>query len=214
VLGPLMIVAAYGLVSGRFRGHRRIIYAVSVALAASMLLFVLNWFVPEHLAVYSVKLGLSAGYEDVAGSDYMRVALAREVFGSLLRNPMGNGLTTIAIGGAERSVHNIFVQIVWAAGLFGILWLVAFPAALYRRISSFRVRPRHPAYDASLWALGAWLLHGMTHNSLQTGLAWILLGVVISSHAASIGAETSGRAPARDPLAPGRGLDPPRALAS
>jgi hypothetical protein len=216
ILGPLMIVGAYGLVSGRFRAHQRLAYLAKLALVASLMIGLLVWLFPEHLEVYLVKLGLSAGYEDVAGSDYVRVALAEAVFRSLLDNPMGNGLTLVQLTSRAMSVHNIFVQVVWAAGVFGILWLVAFFAALYFRIASFKVRPRHPAYDASLWALGAWLLHGMTHNSLQTGLAWILLGVAISSYAASMGGGWSGPVPAEklDPVNPGPRLEPPRVLAS
>jgi hypothetical protein len=81
--------------------------------------------------------------------------------------------------------HNVVTAIIWATGIFSFIWLPLFAAAVYLALSgrlenrSDRA-PLRVESDALTFALFAWLVGGMTHNILFTGLAWIMFGLMLS----------------------------------
>jgi hypothetical protein len=123
----------------------------------------------------------------IRDSDHLRVDLFLSAMQSMGSNPLGNGFSLVKLpGGIWMNAHNVVTAIIWAAGIFSLVWLPIFAATVFSyfgagRASRRRVsRPISVEHDAVVCGLFTWLANGMTHNSLQTGLAWLLFGVLIS----------------------------------
>jgi hypothetical protein len=186
VLGSAAVVALYALLSPRFRGFRRIGIVMAAAILGATSIALVARYYPEHASVYLAKLGFIGLAETTWESDLYRIDLFYAAIRSLAVRPLGNGFTHIIIpGGISMSPHNVVTMIIWAAGLFSFIWLPLFGVTVYtylgRRFgnrsagSSLSVES-----DAVTCALFAWLVNGMTHNSIFTALAWMLFGVMIS----------------------------------
>jgi hypothetical protein len=187
VLGPLVVVSVYALLSPRFRGLRRIgMLMASVVVGISFLFFIVRYY-PEHAAIYGAKLGFLGLSEGAWESDHLRIDLFLAALKSMGSKPLGNGLSLVSLpDGIWLNAHNIVTAIIWAAGVFSLVWLPIFAATVFSyfgRGLSNRQRARNlmsVEHDAVVCGLFAWLANGMTHNSIQTGLAWLLFGVLIS----------------------------------
>jgi hypothetical protein len=186
VLGSAGVIAVYALLSPRFRGFRRIgIIMAAVLLGAISIAIVVRYY-PEHASVYLAKLGFLGLAETTWESDTYRVDLFNEAIRSLGVRPLGNGFTKIEmLGGLLVSPHNVMTMIIWAAGLFSFIWIPLFGITLYsylgRRFGRRSAGSSFPVEsDAVSCGLFAWLVNGMTHQSLFTALAWILFGVMVS----------------------------------
>jgi hypothetical protein len=185
VLSAIAVVAVYTLVSPRFRGGRRIKILLGGAAASGIFLAIVILFFPEHVAVYRAKLGFIGLADTTWESDAYRYELFIAAIKSIGKNPLGNGFTMITLpGGIAYNPHNVVTAIIWAAGGFSFIWLPLFTAALYlslgRRLANRPARPLPVESDALSCALLAWLLNGMTHNTIFTGLAWALFGLMLS----------------------------------
>lgn len=186
VLSPILVAGIYALISPRFRGGRRIRILLGASAAAAVLLAVVVAFFPNHLAVYVAKLGFIGLADTTWSSDKDRIDLFLVAVASIAESPLGNGFTRIPLpGGALSNAHNVITAIIWAVGIFSLIWLPVFTFALFVAFSGRLGARLGPAplsveSDAVSCALLAWLLNGMTHNIMFTGLAWVLFGVALS----------------------------------
>jgi hypothetical protein len=187
VLGPLAIVSVYALLSPRFRGFRKIgMLMASIVIGMCFLLFIARYY-PEHAAIYIAKLGFLGLSETTWESDHLRIDLFVAAMRSMGSNPLGNGFSLIELpGGIWMDPHNVVTAIIWAAGVFSLIWLPIFAATVFSYFSGSLIRrgpvriPTSVEHDAVVCGLFTWLANGMTHNTLQTGLAWLFFGVLIS----------------------------------
>ncbi len=187
VLGSLAVVSAYALISPRFRGLRRIgMLMASIVIGIAFLLFIIRYY-PQHAAVYGAKLGLLGSAEFNRESDHLRIDLFLAALESLGSKPLGNGFSLVELpGGVWMSAHNVVTAIIWAAGVFSLVWLPLFAATVFSYFMPGLSRRREVRklvtveHDAVVCGLFAWLANGMTHNSIQTGLAWLFFGVLIA----------------------------------
>ena len=188
VLGPLAVIAVYALISPRFRGVRRIgMLIASVVIGMCLLLFIVRFY-PDHASVYVAKLGFLGLAEKTWESDHLRIDLFIAAIKAMGSTPLGHGFSLVKLpSGITMDAHNVVTAIIWAAGVFSLVWLPIFAATVYGyfgpRLSVRRgSRPPIPIeYDAVACALFSWLASGMTHNIMQTGVAWLLFGVLISN---------------------------------
>lgn len=116
-------------------------------------------------------------------ADMGRVYLAKGAAAQLLTAPYGAGFI--------NDPHVFFaVDIVYAAGFFGVLWIIiATVIGIGIVLKLFR---QHHAGNAT-WAIATglmgWLLVGAMYNAIYMGIAWALLGVMIRLHDTAV--ETS-----------------------
>jgi len=186
VFAAIFVIAIYTLLSPRFKGSRRINILLGASVAGGLLLTVVILLFPDHLTVYVAKLGFIGLADETWSSDRYRVDLFVAAIRSITENPLGNGFTKISLSsGLAMNPHNVVTAIIWATGIFSFIWLPLFAAAVYLALSgrlenrSDRA-PLRVESDALTFALFAWLVGGMTHNILFTGLAWIMFGLMLS----------------------------------
>jgi hypothetical protein len=160
------------------------------AAAAAIVAWTVSTYFHEQWLVYEGLLKLTdvapdAAFE-TAESDRIRIILFQYAIRSLATNPVGNGYTLLTglAGHPDADAHNIITQLIWAAGLFGIGWLVYFATALagaLRVTLATRNLSDPIARYAVVMASGllGWFLCGMSHQILGTGMAWLLLGILI-----------------------------------
>jgi hypothetical protein len=199
VLGSIAVAAIYTLVSPRFGGVRRIGILTGAAILSGTFLAVVILFYPEAASVYHAKLGFIGMADTTWSSDHYRVELFLAAIRSLGENPLGNGFTSIPLpGGLLMDPHNTVTVIIWAMGIFSFIWLPVFAAAVYfalgRRFTNRSDRMLLSVEsDALSCALFAWLLNSMAHSAINTGLAWIMFGLMLSIRYFSDPQQETGR---------------------
>lgn len=204
LLGAWIAVALISLVTAQSPARFFRLVAAGVAVAAIGVWILVTYF-PAQLMVYEALLKIGdmkiEGYY-VEGSDEIRLALFLHAIGSLAANPVGNGYTLVSglPGHPSADAHNIATQIIWAAGVVGIGWLVFFSAVIVRRLR--RLVSKESLRDPTLRygiviasGLFGWAITGMMHQILGTGVAWLLAGTLIKL--------SKGRLPARPAPADG-----------
>lgn len=186
VLSTAIVLALFVAISGRFRLAKRFRIALVAAALGALILVVMYLYFPQHLAVYAEKLAYLNPFSEaeVKETDYGRILILKTALGSLLDNPLGNGFSRIDVPGlGPINPHNIVTAIIWATGILSLVWVPVTGSFLWshvRRAIGRRVGRMQPIYvDAVVVAIGAWLLNNMTHYSLSTGLAWLLLGMLL-----------------------------------
>jgi hypothetical protein len=111
-------------------------------------------------------------------SDMLRVEIVKETVAGLRENFFGRGFM------ANTHVHFV-IDIIHAAGVVGILWLVAFAYYLADMIRSI---VRSGMEWASLWLLLtpliAWFWVGLMFNAINLGLGWVFFGMLLALHGA------------------------------
>ena len=145
-----------------------------------------RWF-PDTFLVYQTLFGLVENYDSssVQESDAIRLKLAEHALSSLLINPFGNGFSLIHnLPNFEYRLfdpHNIFTQIVWGAGIFGLMWLfIVGPRCImasYKLLSRQTISHVNQVTIVVFGTLLSLLLFDMTHSTL-VGVSWFLLGAL------------------------------------
>lgn len=164
--------------------------AFIVASGAVVAYIVFTWF-PDVWNAYQALLGVGdvkSTNDFLDDSDALRLVLFKHVTSSLLSNPVGHGYSLLfgVEGYEERLIdpHNIFSQVIWGAGLFGIGWIIYFVTALVGRSrvllhSNCREIPLVQIGRIFLAVLTTFCLIGMMHTIISTGIAWLFLGVYL-----------------------------------
>jgi hypothetical protein len=187
--GVLSIVLSLALYIVYTRGlyfFQRFRFVFLGLLAISTIISVMIIYFPDHLAVYARKLSFLSSFNSsgISESDYRRLYLLQVAIGSWFESPVGNGFTRLPVGVSRfMDPHSIVTAIVWGTGIFSVLWLPFCAFLLYRlitRLNQGAVHHRSIYIDATSCGLYAWFINNLVHNSMNTGLAWILLGVAIS----------------------------------
>lgn len=210
VFGSIFVIGLFTLISGRLRVAQRIRLLVTGGLIGITLLAIASILFPEHVEAYLAKLGFLGLAEETWESDTVRIDLFVHAILGIADAPHGNGLTHIPLyPGILMSPHNIITQVIWAGGVVALFWLPVFGLSVLLRlgiVSLSRVqRTTLPGFDhrlavlhdASLYGLLAWVLNGMTHQTLSTGLAWIVFGMLLMMtrariHGPNLGAQDAG----------------------
>jgi hypothetical protein len=107
-------------------------------------------------------------------SDMTRWELARETWWSLRKIPYGSGFV--------NDPHVFFViDLIHAAGLFGIIWLIVFSSLFVSMIfKTIRTLESKSCLWAVITGIIAWFVVGIMYNSLYLGIGWGFLGMIIS----------------------------------
>jgi hypothetical protein len=195
VLSSVLAMLAYIVMSGRLGSVRRVRQLIAVAVAGFVCIGVLLIYFPEHVAVYVEKLAFVSGSDAASESDRSRFTLFMIAVKSLGVSLIGNGFTDVKYGLMESqriNPHNIITGLLWGAGILFIVWLPFFVVTLRSRVvRALKVvshdRTTAVYLDAACYALLAWLLHNMTHYSLNTGIVWVGLGVILAQYGQGTG---------------------------
>jgi len=189
VLAIGLALVGYVLLNNTFSMSRRVkIAALAGGFSVVAIVLALIYF-PAHVEVYKKKIAslLGGSEHTMTSSDHVRVEMLQNTLKSMASNPMGHGFGPVhsvsgRFAGKFTDPHNLLTSWLWAVGAFAFLWLVLFlRTAFLTVIRAVEMRPELvPYYDAGRVALMAWFFHNMAHNSFGTGLAWLLLGIVIS----------------------------------
>jgi hypothetical protein len=143
---------------------------------------------PDVWLAYSALLRTGIGTDTnvyVADSDAARWVFFLHAVTHLPISPLGNGFSLLSdVPGYVDDVdpHNIITLVVWGAGLFGVAWLCwavsAGPVVVRRfRLSIADDRAESQVILALLGSGCAFLINCMAHQSVLTGVAWIVFGV-------------------------------------
>jgi len=186
VLSALLALVGYVILSKRLGLSNRIRIGLGGVLATIVTVTIMYYHFPSHLDVYTQKLGFlfPDAEREISKSDYARVRLFVASIEALGTHPTGHGFGPIYLAGyGFKNAHNIFTSFIWASGVAFFIWLPSFLFFLSRELKKLRflipATTRSPFLDATLCALGAWVLNNLTHDSLATGAAWILFGAAI-----------------------------------
>lgn len=163
---------------------------VLTLLVSATIAFLLVTYFPKQVAVYEALLHLSDkvadGSVNYAESDAIRYVFFKYVMSSLKENPVGHGFTHITgiPGHPDSDPHNMITQIIWAAGVFGIGWIIYFAASVINRIKRrFSTEALADPFSRLSLIIGSgllgWLFCGMMHQILGNGMAWLFLGVLM-----------------------------------
>ena len=84
----------------------------------------------------------------------------------------------------EIDPHNNITQIIWAAGIFGIGWLVYFGVSIFNstKVILSKKYSNNPFNQYGVVIVGSllgWFFCGMAHTNIGTGMAWLLFGVLL-----------------------------------
>lgn len=152
-------------------------------------LIIIYVFFPAQLTAIKYKVNLTLGignytethFEKQRNSDLMKITIAKDTIKMIASHPFGYGLTNIEAfsSGRKSGIHTIFIQIIWATGFFGFLWIPFFVACLF-----YTFRKAHLSNalhcESIKYGLWAWFLISLVHVNWATGMVWALLGIFIS----------------------------------
>lgn len=158
-----------------------------------LFLAALNTLFPDAMLVYQSFLEPSEAYATIgflqlSESDALRITFFQHTMSSLLENPIGHGYSLLTgVSGYEDfpvDPHGNLTQIVWASGLFGVLWLLLFGSrAVVQSLRLIRTKltlePISRLIPTLIGALLSFLILGVSHTVISTGIAWILCGSLL-----------------------------------
>lgn len=163
-------------------------------------LIIIYIFFPAQMTAIKYKVNLTLGigkytethFEKQRNADINRIVIAKETFKTITSHPFGYGLTNIeaSSNGKKFGIHTIFIQIIWATGFFGFLWIPFFVACLV-----YTFRKAHLSNmlhcESIKYGLWAWFLISLVHVNWATGMVWALFGVLISQFGRGNGNSTA-----------------------
>jgi O-antigen ligase len=118
-------------------------------------------------------------------SDALRFELFKHSFASILNNPIGHGYSLISdlseFDNGLIDPHNIITQIIWGAGLVGIIWLIYFTWNIFQLTTPIIFYNKRQSSDNKeifvlIGALASFFVIGMMHTVISTGMVWIFFG--------------------------------------
>lgn len=190
--GIISVVAVTTLIA--LLAHRSPSKALRIAWIGILLSGIIAWviytFFYNELIAYQALLRIGGArsadlYHEE--SDLLRLMFLRHSLNSLLVNPAGNGYSLITGTPGHPQAwdpHGNITQILWGAGIAGILWMLAFAAGAFRRFRVFflarnMAHPQNPFCIALVAGLCGWLLNGLPHTTIDTGVAWMFFGILL-----------------------------------
>lgn len=194
ILSTLIALLAFMVFDRSLNLKRKISVMVYTPIVLGIIIFIAYAYFPEHFEVYVVKLGIYLpGNNGVEANDRFvqadssRIYFFKTAMASLLSNPIGNGFSLLYTEDyGLKSPHNIITYVIWAAGVVAFIWL---PLFVYQITKTFSLKSISSANanDGYILAVSSlqvgllsWVLNNMAHNSLNTGLAWLFMGIVLN----------------------------------
>ena len=142
---------------------------------------VVSIFFSEDLFVYVEKLSFLVEKDGEASrSDASRIYFFIEAIKSLGSSPLGNGFTLMYTDlYGFKSPHNIITYLIWATGVLSFVWLPLLFVQFKKSLRSNRYKHSSGEFYVLAIKLGviSFMLNNMAHNSFNTGIFWLLLGL-------------------------------------
>lgn len=155
---------------------------ITVVVAGAFFAVVSIYF-SEDLFVYVEKLSFLVEKDGEASrSDASRIYFFIEAIKSLGSSPLGNGFTLMYTDlYGFKSPHNIITYLIWATGVLSFVWLPLLFVQFKKSLRSNRYKTSSSEFYVLAIKLGviSFMLNNMTHNSFNTGIFWLLLGLGI-----------------------------------
>jgi len=180
------------------RNKGKVLGGFTLGLLVSLIIIYICFPVQMTAIKYKVNLTLGLGkytekqFEKQRNADMNRIVIAKETFKTIATHPFGYGLTNIEklLNGKNTGIHTTFIQVIWATGFFGILWIPFFVACLV-----YTFRKAHMSNmlhcESIKYGLWAWFLISLVHVNWATGIVWALFGVLISQFGRGNGNHTA-----------------------
>lgn len=191
LLGALLAIVVINIFLAYSKRKLMRMMIKGIILIVFFIWLVMTYF-PEHLIVYKAKLHIgdvSSTDIRLQESDDLRMELFKHVIRSLTVNPIGNGYTLVTdvsnyYDYDEIDPHNNITQIIWAAGIFGIGWLVYFGVSMFNstKVIFSKIYLNNPINQYGTVIVGSllgWFFYGQAHTVFGTGMAWLLFGVLL-----------------------------------
>lgn len=108
-------------------------------------------------------------------SDMLRINIASDVYSNIFRNVFGRGFMA--------NTHiNFITDLVYSAGLIGVIWLAAYFYFICRLILSIlKLRNENlKILSILLFSLVSWFFVGLMYNAINLGFSWVILGMLFS----------------------------------
>jgi len=188
LLGGIASIVAVSIYTARspMRLIRVILLGIATILVSA---WIVATYLPDQFNVYRALFkvgGVASGDPFLPESDRLRLVFINHVLSSLPANPIGHGYTMLSgVSGFDRiDPHNILAQIIWAAGVFGLLWICIFGAIVIHEVRAVFANPRSLNSTSQVGVVIAggligWFLCGMAHNIIATGISWLLFGLLL-----------------------------------
>jgi len=183
----ISILMFFVLSRNSLRNKGRVFGGFALGVFASLIIIYVCFPAQMTAIKYKVNLTLDLGkytekhFEKQRNADMNRIIIAKETIKRIVSNPFGYGLTNIEASfyGKKVGIHTIFIQIIWAIGFFGFLWIPFFVVCL---VYTFRKAHLSNALhsESIKYGLWAWFLISLVHVNWATGMVWALFGVLIS----------------------------------
>ena len=136
-------------------------------------------FRKAKITIFAPGDDLSAAIEQ-RQADTIRFVIAYGVFKNIAANPIGYGLGSVTMAQSKVRIgaHSTIIEIIWAAGIFGLIWLPFFIVRLFR---AFAKHGRNlTLYSQSIkYAMLASFLHSLVHSNWNNGLLWALFAITV-----------------------------------
>jgi hypothetical protein len=114
---------------------------------------------------------------NLINSDLLRLDLIKVIFNELKYNIFGKGPNP------NTHIHFIF-DVIYAAGWIGICWLLIFFCYLVKIIRDLlrNYDQIYSVFSILFFTLVVWFIVGIMYNSINMGISWIILGMLLALH--------------------------------
>jgi hypothetical protein len=112
---------------------------------------------------------------NLINSDLLRLDLVKAIFNELKYNIFGKGPHP------NTHIHFIF-DVIYAAGWIGICWLLIFFCYLVKIIRDLlrNYDQIYSVFSILFFTLVVWFIVGIMYNSINMGISWIILGMLLA----------------------------------
>lgn len=174
------------LSAGTLRQKAKALLTLILALCITMT--IINIFFPMYFdgIVRKAKITIFNPSDDLPAAieqrqaDTIRIAIADGVFRNIAANPIGYGLGSVTMIQSKVRIgaHSTIIEIIWAAGIFGLIWLPFFTICLFMAFAKHG--KNLTLYSKSIkYAILASFLHSLVHSNWNNGLLWALFAITV-----------------------------------
>ncbi len=163
-----------------------------VGFLLSIFAFVVAIRFPEITEVYLFRISAHYPIQEIQKNDLLirqtrsdneRIYFFKFALNSIKKDPFGHGLSRLTTDDyGVMDPHNMLTQIIWATGIFGFIWIGLFAYALrgILRLQNDVANSLSVYFNAIKYGLLSWMICGMAHNIIFTGLAWLFFGMLVN----------------------------------
>lgn len=167
---------------------KKIKFILYIFLAFLIIVYLIINFLPDVWHAYQALLRIgdvSSTDAFLEDSDALRFELFKHSFVAILNNPIGHGYSLISdlpdFDNGLIDPHNIVTQIIWGAGIMGVIWVIYFAFKIFRLTAPIifyknRQINKHKVVFVFIGVLASFFVIGMMHTVISTGMVWIFFG--------------------------------------